>query len=513
MDGLEYYHDSKQIASGAGWVTRKVFPIQILYDPPQSPPFEYPIFTNRPLYQYTLAASFLLFGASNQSAALTCYFFYFVAGAVFFFLLLRNFGALAAYCGAMIFCAAPLVMSLAVSNHTDMAYLLFLIVSMFGVFTMPARRLWMISLCFAALFMLRPNGLIPAFVFSAIAVGRIILSQEITTKATKAMHGLAFSIQILVVLAAMLAFNQKTYGAPFRFYDTAGEHISAPVKTDYMKADPPKNRTITGWISLATENLVYNLRGEAKLLITNSKSNPLTFIVFFVGAFWIPALVKDRLFRSLWLTALAIGLLQFLPVKGFLAPRIQAWSIPFLCCFSAVMFRDIFSWIKSSPFGDGLKASLAGLVVMALLIVSAGRGMAQMESMAHMEAIEVKYQEQAWRSACQSMGRELPENSVIISRAPVDWFLGVCSGHFSIQKPSSADAFLGVIKKMRTDNFFYMPWSIPIFHAQDQACELGKMVGLEAYTEPFHQSEYFCVWKVDAAKIRRDFASRIASLP
>lgn len=513
MDGLEYYHDARQISQGEGWVTRKIFPIQVLYDAPQEPPFEYPIFTHRPLYQYTLAASFFLFGASNKAAVLTCYFFYFMAGAAFFFLLLRSFGAVAAFSGALMFCASPLMMDLAVSNHTDMAYLFFLILSMFVVFTTPPRRLWMVSLCFAALFMLRPNGLIPAFIFSLIAVGRIFLASDIPAMVSRAWRILAFSVQILAVLAAMLAFNQQTYGAPFRFYDTAGEHIGPPVKTDYLQGAPPKGRSLIGWITLAKDNLMFNLQGENELLAANYKENFLLLLVLAVGALWIPALARDKLFRNLWLTALAILLLQFLPTRGFLAPRIQAWAIPFLACFAAVMFRDILLWIKSAPLGAGARAALAGLVVMTLLTVSAGRGMAHIDSMAVSEEVEVKYQEQAWRSACQSMGQGLPKESVIISRAPADWFLGVCSGHYGLQKPLTTDAFLGVIKKMRTDNFFYMPWRLPFFHAQDEECQLGEMRGLEDYTRPFFQSEYFCLWKIDAAAIRRDFASRIEELP
>lgn len=511
-DGLEYYHDSIQLAEGRGFTTKAVFPIQVLYKPAQEPPFDYPFFTNRPLYPVIVAASFKIFGVSQQSAMLTCYAFYVLAGAVVFFLSLWRWGPAVAYAASFAFLTSYEVNNLIFSNHTDMAFMLLLILSFFSALFFPRRMLWLAGVFVAGLCLTRPNGLFPMLILSLAGAWRILIAGEGLWR-KRFLYLAIVAFPIIAANVYMLGYNKINYGGYLRYYDIAGsEHGATPVTTDYLPKTSSGKESVKDTLARYRGNFLFNAGKQIEALGFRYQIDEARFAIYALALLWPVGWLLGRDYR-LWVIA---GTLSFMPqlilLRGHLTMREQGWIIPLMCVAVGLLFGDFWKAARAIPPAS-LRNSVLALLVVFFVAEMTKLQSYTLEKQARPRHLEIEWQERDFFAACSKLKERVGEGAVIMAYDPEFWLYAVCSDTTTLKVPRTKRALLGSIKKLKTDEFYFVPKNRPIMRPREAGLAPGYLDEIQPYLSLDYENAYIRLYRFDAASMRRDFADEIEKLP
>jgi hypothetical protein len=521
MEGLVTYHDAQQVAMARAGTTNHLYPIQVLYRAPQSYPFDYPPYRHRPLMSLIEGLALAIGGDDVAMANAVGYSLYGMVSVALFLLGLQLWGVRAGAFAALAYLTASGSVTAAVSNDLDTLYQLTLICTV-GIGLYAPRRLLPLSGFGAALMILvAPHGFIPATFLSAVAVIRLIHSGAPIADKQPNLAILWVVGPTLITGIWLLSINASWYGGVPMFYDNqGGERLAVPMLDGYLAERSMAGTSPASSFSIqhAWRNGIYP--GIDRFIVNLQRAlgtDPYRFLLMVCGLFWTPLLMGDGPYRRLIVTVMGLMGAHLLFASLLPDDRGGRWIEPLIALAFGAAVAD--GWQRIGAIGSPWCRRTV-LTTMALLIGSTFIASLSAPLLVEAKEARIVYAagERIWQEHCHEVMASLPPDAVVFAHGAMSWYTAVCHHRTVVMAPRSYNATLGVIKKLQSNHFYYLPCRKEPFSLLQQPVgpmgECGRrQPALLPYLSPKIETGYLTLYEIDAVALRRDFALVMATLP
>ncbi|WP_201345324.1 glycosyltransferase family 39 protein [Thiohalobacter sp. COW1] len=535
-DSLLYAQSAREITRGNGYTTKFILPSQLSKREAQNYPFEYPLWTNKPLYTIYLSGLFYLFGESNLTALLGSYAIFCLTGLSVLLIVNYSWGMWPAVWAVIIYSFSPFMITLSTSGLTDILYTGIVASGVLVVSLLPGRLQWLTAILCAMMILTRPNGIAPAIVLTLLSLYKIYHDARLGGKA-KLVIGMIIFFCFALAVTVIGWLNHKLYGNPMTFYDVHGSLLfydkTAAVPhpeinysfTTYYYLAPEWSRNAPDIFAVILSKLSSSVTTQLQIWKAEFRASPIHSLLYIVPLLWLPLIKRDTGYRKLVLLVVFLFVLQFVFMFAA-APgrRFQAWVIPLFAVLSGYfMYRlSVYSMLRLRSFRIGIFAFSVILSVSIGVFTHSGIRQIVLQKPGYASSIWGKAWEHrvvAIHALANSIEDKLPDNSIIIAVNRAEQWIAWNADRYVTRMPLREVDLLGIMKKLYADNY-YIVGHVPVWEYEadaitnpvtwlDNGDEYLSLIDTYQPNEDYHNF----IFEFNARKFRRDNAAAISMLP
>jgi hypothetical protein len=519
-DGVTFIGEAKDFLTFGRLNSRVAYPMQLRGKPAQKPPFTLRPPYNKPLFSIIEAGAFAIFGVSVSVATWTCFSFYVLIGLFLFITVFSRWGPAAAHAATIAFLTSYNTLFFSVSNHADMAFAFFMSISAFSVFLWRKNHRWIGGVLAGAAVLTRPGGVLIAFMLFLAVIIMELWDED--APGLRMRRAAVFLATVAVPVAIIMAMNLKYHGGPFNFYDMKGLEFSnsrgilnyAYYQPEIYAKNAPSSSTPSAG-SASPMPPIHLISGMVLDLVTGLwKREPYAVAFLLVGLLWPPLWARDRRAAALLgVGGLALAM-QFIIGKT-LAGHVKEllWMYPYVCLGVGVAAGDIWR----AGFAPGYHRLRLALLMPAMAVFLSGALGSMVTYLQYTTAPdfrEATYQQREWFLEADKITALVPPGGLLIGKSPLEFLFGWRAGTYSLLEPADFPGLLGSLSKLRTSHVFLAANSPrDVFSHRSQECAYDSFPQAAPYARLYYSNRFFCLYRLDADKMRQDFAADIAALP